>query len=393
MKKMFAAIMTVITIFTMMLTFTGCEDVPTCAISLVLGNHRHFPKINLYAESVYQKIYDAAYSYGDCSVVVVDGNPYVSASYNITEPDKTIDNSKRKQMAKQNTEQIINEASIAVAKTAEIDTLSALIQAASLLNASGAEKKELLVYDSGFSTSGLLNFSSENLIDVEPSLIAERLAELHSIPELDGITVIWTGLGEVCGEQEELSATYKHNLENIWCEIIVAGGGIVDFIDVPLSASSISNELPSCTAIPIVQDTLELGGEIKKCDVKFLSDKAVFVDEEVAKDTLTPVANDLLKNRNKTILMVGTTASSGGEESCEELSCNRAEACKKLLIEMGVYENQIQTVGLGRKECFLRANDLDSSGNLIESSAKLNRAVFVMDITSDSAQKVLSLSE
>ena len=105
------------------------------------------------------------------------------------------------------------------------------------MNSSSADVKEMLVYDSGFSTTGLLDFSSENLIEVEPAMIVERLSELHALPNLNGIKIIWTGLGEVCDEQDELSATYKHNLKNIWNEVIVAAGGEVEFIDVPLSAT------------------------------------------------------------------------------------------------------------------------------------------------------------
>ena len=174
-KSIFSVIIIVVVL--LMSTLTGCGSNNTTtpsAVSLVLGNHEYFPKINLRVESVYQRIYDAAYSYGDCSIVVVDGNPYVAASYNITKPDANIDKAKRKQIAKQNSEQIIADGSKAYAKTSEIDTLSAIVCSSALLNTSSADVKEMLVYDSGFSTTGLLDFSSENLIDVEPALIVER---------------------------------------------------------------------------------------------------------------------------------------------------------------------------------------------------------------------------
>lgn len=381
-------------------TLTGCGSNNTTtpsAISLVLGNHEYFPKINLRAESVYQKIYDAAYSYGDCSIVVVDGNPYVAASYNITKPDANIDNAKRKQIAKQNSEQIIADGSNAYAKTAEIDTLSAIVASSALLKSSSAEVKEMLVYDSGFSTAGLLDFSSENLIDVEPALIVERLSELHALPELNGIKIVWTGLGEVCDEQDELSSTYKYNLKNIWREVIVAAGGEVEFIDVPLSATPKSEELPSCKTIPIIQDTLELSGDIAKPikfgedTIKFLGDQAVYVNTADAKKALEPIATFLKANANKRILIAGTTASAGKDASCLNLSLNRANACRNTLIEMGVNEGQIETLGLGRKECFLRVNDLGSNGKLVEELASQNRAVYIFDTDSSEADRVKQL--
>lgn len=391
-------VLTIMIVFiVLMTTLTGCgSDSPAAssAISLVLGNHKYFPKINLRAESVYQKIYNAAYSYGDCSIVVVDGNPYIAGSYNITKPEANIDNAKRKQIAKRNSEQIISDGNNAYAKTAEIDTLSAIVCSSALLKASSAEVKEMLVYDSGFSTTGLLDFSSEQLIEVDPAMIVERLSELHALPELAGIKLVWTGLGEVCDEQDELSSTYKYNLKNIWKEVIIASGGEVEFIDVPLSATPKAEELPSCKTIPIIQDTLELSGNIAKPikfgedTIKFLGDQAVYVNAEDAKKALEPISAFLMENKNKRILIVGTTASAGKDASCLNLSLNRAETCKKTLIEMGVSDAQIETQGLGRTKCFLRVNDLDENGKLIEDLASQNRAVYIFDIDSSEADWV-----
>lgn len=397
--KRFALFLVVVSL--LVVTLTGCgsnNDTTPSAISLVLGNHEYFPKINLRAESVYQKIYNAAYSYGDCSIVIVDGDPYVAASYNITKPDASIDNAKRKQIAKQNSEQIISDGSLALAKTSEIDTLSAIICSAALLKESSADTKEMLLYDSGFSTTGLLDFSSENLIEVDGSMIVERLSELHALPELTGIKIIWTGLGEVCDEQDELSPSYKYKLKNIWKEVIVAAGGEVEFIDVPLSATPKAEELPSCKTIPIIQDTLELSGSIAKPikfdeeTIKFLGDQAVYVNATDAKESLQPVATFLNENTNKRILIVGTTASAGKDASCLSLSLERANACKNTLIEMGVNENQIETKGLGRKKCFLRVDDLDANSKLIENLASQNRAVYIFDMDSPEASSVKGIS-
>lgn len=397
-KKSLALLIAVVVAVTFILN--GCtsdDSESSIAVSLVLGNHKYFPKINLRAESVYQKIYDAAYSYGDCSIVVVDGNPYVAASYNITKPEVNIDNAKRKQIAKQNSEQIIVDGSNAYAKTSEIDTLSAIVVSSALLKSSSANVKEMLVYDSGFSTTGLLDFSSESLINVEPEMIVERLSELHALPELKGIKIIWTGLGEVCDAQDELSSTYRHNLKNIWREIIITAGGEVEFIDVPLSATPKGKELPFCKTIPIIQDTLELSGNIAKPiklgedTIKFLGDQAVYVDADEAKSALEPISLFLKENKDKRILIVGTTASVGKEASCLELSLDRAEACKKTLVEMGISDTQIETLGLGRKSCFLRVNDLNSNGELIEALAIQNRAVYIFDLDSAEAKNIYRL--
>lgn len=392
MKKGISLLLMVVVLLTTMLT--GCSNGNTTesAVSLVLGNHKYFPKINLHAETIYQKIYDAAYSYGDCSVIVVDGNPYVGADYNIKKPDANIDDTKRRQISKQNTEQIIAESTTMIAKTSEIDTLSAIDCSSALLKSSSAEVKEMLVYDSGLSTIGLLDFSSENIIDVDPILIVERLSELHALPKLSGINVVWTGLGEVCGEQDELPSTYKYKLENIWRAIIEAAGGTVEFVNVPLSTTQREEVLPSCKTVPIINDSLNLSGDViepikfSEDTIKFVGDKAIYIDEDTAKDALEPIGKFLVSNPEKNIVILGTTATIGSESSCLNLSLNRAETCKKTLIEMGASPNQIDTIGLGRKKCFLRVDDVDSNGELIEELASQNRAVFIFD--SDSYEAV-----
>ena len=390
MKKGISLLLMVVVLLTTMLT--GCSNGNTTesAVSLVLGNHKYFPKINLHAETIYQKIYDAAYSYGDCSVIVVDGNPYVGADYNIKKPDANIDDTKRRQISKQNTEQIIAESTTMIAQTPEIDTLSAIDCSSALLKSSSAKVKEMLVFDSGLSTKGLVDFSSERIIDVDPILIVEPLSELHALPKLSGINVVWTGLGEVCGEQDELPSTYKYKLENIWKAIIEAAGGTVEFVNVPLSTSPREEALPSCKTVPIINDSLNLSGAVIEPikfseTIKFVGDKAIYIDENAAKDALEPIGKFLVSNPTKTILIVGTTASTGTESSCLTLSKNRAETCKKTLIEMGVSPNQIETLGLGRKTCFIRVDDTDSTGALIDKLAQQNRAVFIFDSDSDEA--------
>ena len=58
---------------------------------------------------------------------------------------------------------------------------------------------------------------------------------------------------------------------------------------------------------------------------------------------------------------------------------------------MGVNESQIKTIGLGRKKCFLRINDLDASGKLIENLASQNRAVYIFDANSNDAKDIYDI--
>ena len=399
MKKILPVIL-ILTILMSLLTGCTTKTVDSKAIAIVLGAHQNFPEINLNAQDIYNNILDTSYSYGSVSIVVADGDPYLFADYKFTPPDKNIDNSKRKQIAKENTEQIILDAHNAIAKTPEFDTLKALIMGANSLHSKHAAVYNILMYDSGFSTTGLLNFAKENLINVEPGDIVSRLKELHSIPDLSGINILWTGCGEVSGSQTKLTENYKYKLKAIWTAIIEAGGGTLTMYDNPLSSMSSPKDLPYCTVIPVVQESLDLTGADlsnpvkfdENSSVKFISDSAMFIDPDAAYKELEPVAQYLKSNPDIDILVIGTTATSGSEEYKKNLSSKRADTCKKALIDLGADSNNIQTIGIGSISCSLHSNDLNSNGSLNETIAPLNRAVYIVNAASTTANEILSLT-
>lgn len=373
----------------------GSNSNDPIAVSLVIGTHKYFPSISLSSKKIYNELYAMAYSYGDCSVIVVDGDPYLSGNYSVEKPDKSIDDAKRRQIAKQNTAQIILESQQAVAKTEEFDTLTAITKSAGCLRSVDYNQLNMLIYDSGFSTTGLLNFAASNMIDSDVDMLVEQLEELHAIPDLSGINILWVGLGEVCGEQSKLTSEYKYKLKNIWSSIIAAGGGVVSFDESAISPDTSENHLPDVSIVPVIEKALNVE-EVLAVDntlsqpikfdnetVKFVGDSDEFIDKSAAISALTPIAEYLKANTSVSITIAGTTASAGSEQGCINLSLKRAIACKALLLEMGVADSQITCAGLGRSQNCFRVNDLDSNGNLVEPYASQNRAVFIFDSTSD----------
>lgn len=406
MKRIILSITSIIICIALCFTMTSCNAGVTAAprsISLVLGAHKYFPAITLSSQNIYKLINQAAYSYGDCSVIIVDGDPYMNADYHFEKPEKSIDDAKRKQIAKQNTEQIIVESQQAFARTEEIDTLAAITKSAACLRSADNEEKTMLVYDSGFSTKGLLNFAESNLINANVEKLADRLNELHAIPDLNGIHVIWAGMGEVCGEQNRLTENYKHKLQNIWSAVIEAGGGEITLDESGISSEEVITSLPDCSTIPVIIDNidvntitdLEKSAENKvfenpiKLDndtVKFVGDSNEFIDPDAAQKELKPIADYLSVHTGTSIVIAGTTASAGDEEDCINLSKERADACKNLLIEFGVNENRILCIGLGKSDNCFHVDDLDEHGNLIEPYASQNRAVYIFDAASRTAE-------
>lgn len=365
------------------------------SVSMVLGVHDFFPSISLAVDAIYSPVYNACYTYGKVSGVIVDGAPYVAGDYKINPPGKNIDKAKKKQIADNSTKQILAEIATATAKTPEIDTLSAITLSAGTLQSTKAEsQKTMIVIDSGFSSSGLLDFSSKNIIDASVETVVEQLKELHAIPDLNGISVTWIGLGTTCGEQEELTSTYKYKLKELWNAILSSGGATVTFDSSPMSKEEYAGELPECTAIPIVaeslnpEDAVSEGNmpEVVKYDenttIKFQSDKSEFVDRQATEALLEPIAQYLIKNPDKKIYIAGMTATVGEEQDGKVLALERARACRDILTEKGVQAGQLTCMGLGHAPNPLRVTDTDGEGNLLEDMAKLNRAVFF--IQSDS---------
>lgn len=137
----------------------------------------------------------------------------------------------------------------------------------------------------------------------------------------------------------------------------------------------------------IFQDAFELN----ETQVRFVGDEAIFIDEEAAREALQPVAEILLAHPDHPVLIAGTTATVGTQESCVELSERRAAAVKDLLVkEYGVPEDQLLTIGLGfEDDIFKRGRDIDSNGQFVETEGAKNRRVLVLDANDERAQTVL----
>lgn len=131
--------------------------------------------------------------------------------------------------------------------------------------------------------------------------------------------------------------------------------------------------------------------ELSSTQVRFVANQAVFVDENEAKEALAPVAEIILAHPDHPILLAGTTARWGSQESCVELSNKRADAVKELLVNgFGVPASQLITVGLGYEDDpFVRGRDIDANGRFVETEGAKNRRVIVLDAESDIARQIL----
>lgn len=143
---------------------------------------------------------------------------------------------------------------------------------------------------------------------------------------------------------------------------------------------------------PEEQLVFETPFELNSTQVMFVANKAEFLDEAAARAALEPVAQVILAHPGHPILLAGTTATDGEQASCVNLSNQRAEAVKGLLVSaFGVPEDQLKTIGLGyAADPFVRGQDIDAKGRFVETEAAKNRRVVVMDANDPIAQQLLN---
>lgn len=178
----------------------------------------------------------------------------------------------------------------------------------------------------------------------------------------------------------------KDNLEPETTYYLCIYSRLSDTIDYSLNITSSEEEKKEKKAL-----VFETPFEINETQVQFVMNEDTFIDENKAIEVMKPVAEAILANPEHSILIAGSTATDGTQESCIDLSVRRAEAVKNLLIkEYKVPESQLKVAGLGyADDPFERGKDIDENGNFVESEGRKNRRVVVLDAEDPIAVKIL----
>ena len=397
----------------LMFVFTGCKGDEKVSVGIVVGNHANAPKISVSSASVKNYLYDACYSSGSVVFVNVDGNPQVIFQADIPEPEVAgLSKSKLEEIANDYLSQLQVALKEVEPTVEEVDTLKAIRKAAQVLQGNKTDTdKKLLILDSGLSTTGYLDYRN-GLLYADYADVVAMLESEAAIPDMSGIEVIWCYCGEVVSPQQELTEKEKENLKKIWKEVLMAGGAeSVEFAnDVP--TNEIETDLPVVSTVEVgditvnldVEETInsnvdvEFGGDNSKYEnivdtvvldeasVRFIGDTDMFVDSYAAETIIGEVAEKLKNNPNIKVYIVGTTAT-GGEEFCNQLSIDRANAVANVLISKGISAERIITIGLGYHDPW-HIDDLDENGVQIEELACQNRKVLIMDMNSEDAKLI-----
>jgi len=412
-------IFSMVIMLTVILTGCGGGGSDKTYLTVVGVGHECENKISVNSPTFVKMLNDACTSFGSVCIIGVEGSPKVLFEADIPEPTTSgLSSSKLKSIAEGRVEEIMNFYQTAVPKTGEVNTLRALQLGAQSLRGKGEKNdtRVLLIQDSGLSTVEPLDFRNGLLRAKSVDEIVEGLRKLGEIPDLTGVTVVWCFCGDTAAPQKDLTEQDKKALKMLWKGILEAAGAEkpTDFgtaFDEGYFASDFSSGIPN-TGMPKVslvepgktgfsfskKSSEDIAIEIEPMEtavldetqVRFVGDRAVFVDEQAAKSSIRTVADNLIAHGDSQVYIIGTTAT-GDRDFCAKLSTDRAEAVKKVLVEMGVAEERMIVYGLGYWDPW-HVKDVDSKGTWYEENASQNRKVMVVDVNSEEAELLRSYS-
>ncbi|MGH3799450.1 MAG: OmpA family protein [Pseudonocardiaceae bacterium] len=358
-----------------LLLLTGCGDSTInsapVALAMIVGAHSNMVAPSLLDTSK-TEIDTAAELGSPVTVIVDDASPTASAPLSLKTGN---DNPLYQQDQVNQLKNLIDEAR---ADSPEVDLLAAInLAARSVTDAVGP--KTIVVIDSGLQTTGALRFQDSDgaLLNANPDEIVELLRRTQQLPNLSGIRVVFTGLGDTAAPQQPLPQPARAALVALWTKIVESAGGKAEVKQAPLPSTRTIDGLPPVTIVPVAAKSigpLPSLTVLRDGTVGFVPDQAVFRDPDQTRAVLADYAREITNGRRA--LLTGTTASAGTSEYRLRLSQERANAVRDLLVSLGAPADRISTRGLG-SDFPGYVPDHDPRGNLDPIPAAQNRQVII----------------
>lgn len=377
-------------------------------LAVVAGIHANSVSIPVNSVSLQNAVFNVCYTHGRVSFIKCDGSPRVFYQTDIPESEvKGLSQNKQNSIADGYKKQLLAKLMEARPEVPELDTLKAIRLAAETLADNKGADRVLVILDSGLSTAGYLDFT-RGLLNADTSAIVDALKSARAIPDLTGISVIWMFNGQTASPQAELSEKQKEKLKEIWTAVLKEGGASSIVFRNDISSGVADGAYPAVSAVDVEERAIEVAKTevpvpvivsieepietivLDNTSVSFVGDKAVFVDEKAAKESIGRYAEELKAHPDNKVYVIGTTAS-GREEFCRQLSKDRAQAVCSLLVSCGVPESQLIPMGLGFSDPW-HVPDTDGNGRQIESEACKNRKVLIVDVNSADAERLTQMN-
>jgi outer membrane protein OmpA-like peptidoglycan-associated protein len=232
--------------------------------------------------------------------------------------------------------------------------------------------------DSGLQTTGALDYTKDGMLLAEPQELAEAVKAAGQLPDLSGMTVALTGIGDTVAPQQPLDTATRTRLQEQWRALMSAAGATCVYVDpmpnglaAPAGVPDVSEVTPPPPPDYDLTAPVTLRGDV----LAYQDNSPQLVNPDAARAALAPLVTEL-QGTQGSILLTGTTASGGTENDRLQLSAQRAETAKQLLVSMGVDAKRITTTGVGTDFPGFQ-HDTDDSGRQIPEVAALNRSVIV----------------
>ncbi|HEV7183682.1 MAG TPA: OmpA family protein [Leifsonia sp.] len=353
----------------------SCDQSAKRNLGVVAGSTANAPTASLAASAVAQ-LTAVGKSNGSVTVVVPSGKPQVMGTTDIgsTAQDAVVCQSDQRNKLAQITAYI----NALKASSPEVDFLGSLDQAARNL---GSNPMGVLVVGSGLQTTDPLNFAASGVLYADPAQVVSDLRSRGLLPtDLKGVTVYWSGMGDVAGSQTALTIPARSNLAAIWTAIVKAAGGTLSLLPEPASGAAASG-LPAVTAVPVeaVQTKTDWTHPIviRNSDLLFTKDTATFSNPAAASAVLQQLVPSIKQN-GQTVTITGTASKDQATNNAADtaLSLKRADAVKTALVGLGVPASLLSTAGVGYQWCGWKS-ETDASGAYSDALAEQNRSVIL----------------
>lgn len=353
----------------------ACDQSGKRNLGVVAGSTANAPAAALSASAVAQ-LAAVGKSNGSVTVVVPSGKPQVMGTTVVgsTAQDAVVcQNDQRTKLT-----QITSYINALKASSPEVDFLGSIEQAARDL---GSKPMGVLVMGSGLQTTDPLNFAASGVLYAQPAQVVSDLQSRGLLPtDLKGVTVYWSGMGDVAGSQSALTIPARSNLTAIWTAVIAAAGGKLSLLPEPASGSAAAG-LPAVTAVPVeaVQTKTDWTHPIviRNSDLLFTKDTATFSDASAASAVLQQLVPSIEQNgAGVTITGTASKDQATSNDADTALSLRRAEAVKTALVGLGVPASQLTTAGVGYEWCGWKS-ETDASGAYSDALAEQNRSVIL----------------
>lgn len=363
---------------------TSCpadEDYASDSVALVVGNTANSPAPTLSDEADKYLRNSLAQTDGDLKFYLYSATP---SGQRIQLDDLKVKKAGNVNSFVTNSTQTIDKMSKAISTPASengADYFNNIVAAGRAVTTSPSVKAPLvLVIGSGLSDSQPLNFANGDLLHADPADVLAQLKSKGTIAQddLKGVRIVWSGLGVTTPPQQPLDATEKRNLRNIYNTIFSYMGARLVTDDTVMATESLKTDK---TVKPVTVHGLSGGVVVYKLgenSIGFKPDTATVQDQAKANQALDGIVANYQKCSAAKLTIEGYAARpSGVAEATNDLSKNRAEAVKHLLVARGVKDTSITAVGKGSSDFDGRVNENDAEGKWSTQRAQANRVVIV----------------